>query len=62
MSPREELEGTQGGREVVNPTEATLWFANKEMKADKVLTEHLGKNKKTKVVMKLSTKRQGQPT
>jgi hypothetical protein len=59
---REELEGTQGGREVVDPTEATLWFANKEMRADKALSEHLGKNEKTKVVVKLSTKRQGQPT
>ena len=42
--------------------EATLWFANKEMSPSKVLRDYVGKNEKTKIVVKLSTKKAGRPT
>ena len=58
---REELEGTQASKEVIDPTDATLWFANNEMKPENKLSGHLGKNEKTKVVVKVSTRRGGQP-
>ncbi len=48
-------------RQVVDPAEATLWFANKEMKREEALSKYLGKNEKTKVIVKLSTRRSGQP-
>ncbi len=62
LENREELDGTQAEKALVDPAEATLWFANKEMKMGNRLSDHLGKNEKTKVVVKLSTRRQGQPT
>lgn len=58
----EDLTGTQASKEVVDPTEATLWFANKEMDRKNPLSAHLGKNEKTKVIVKLSTVSRGQPT
>jgi len=61
LENREELEGTQASKEVIDPTDATLWFANNEMKPENKLSGHLGKNEKTKVVVKVSTRRGGQP-
>ena len=46
---------------MIDPTDATLWFANNEMKPENKLSEHLGKNEKTKVIVKVSTRRGGQP-
>ena len=47
---------------MIDPTDATLWFANREMKPENKLSDHLGKNEKTKVIVKVSTRRGGQPT
>lgn len=59
---REEIDpNSYHGRKVIDPTEATIWFANKEMKRENKLSAHVGKNEKTKVIVKLSTKRRGQP-
>lgn len=58
----EDLTGTQASKEVIDPTQATLWFANKEMDRKNPLSSHLGQNEKTKVVVKLSTLGLGQPT
>lgn len=46
---------------MIDPTDATLWFANNEMKPENKLSVHLGKNEKTKVIVKVSTRRVGQP-
>ena len=40
----------------------SLWFASKEMKSDKPLSEYLGKNEKSKVIIKLHRKNQGPPS
>ena len=47
---------------MIDPTDATLWFANREMKPENKLSDHVGKNEKTKVIVKVSTRRGGQPT
>ena len=57
----EDLSGTSASKEVLDPTQATLWFANKEMDRKNPLSAHLGQNEKTKVVVKLSTVGIGQP-
>ena len=61
LENREQLEGTQDKKMVLDQTEATLWFANKEMKRENQLWKHLGKNEKTKVIVKISTRSAGQP-
>jgi len=59
---REDLAGTQGLKDVVDPTQAVLWFASKELTRGKKLKDFLGKNEKTKVVVKMTGSRsQGQP-
>ena len=59
---RRELEEEKSDhKDVVDAKDATLWFANKEMKPENALKVHVGANEKTKVVVKLSTKAQGQP-
>lgn len=56
----EELDASSE-REVIDPAEATLWFANRELDRGEPLSRYLGRNEKTKVVVKLSTRRAGQP-
>ena len=58
---REHLAGTQASKEVIDGTQAVLWFATKELARGKRLSDYLGKNEKSKVVIKLSTKSGGQP-
>jgi len=56
----EELIGASAAA-VLDPAEATLWFANKELKREEALSAYLGKNEKSKAVVKLSTRRVGRP-
>jgi len=57
----EELQGTQESKMVLDPAKTTLWFASKELTKDKQLKDFLGKNEKTKVVVKLNTTGSGPP-
>merc|ERR1712226_302724 len=57
----EDLTGTQESKQVLDPAKATLWFATKEILRDKKLKDYLGKNEKTKVVVKLATVGAGPP-
>jgi len=57
----EELQGTQESKMVLDPAKTTLWFATKELTREKQLKDFLGKNEKTKVVVKLSTAGSGPP-
>ena len=58
LENREELEGTQAALEVIPSDQATLWFGGKEMFAGngKKLSDYLGKNEKTKVIVKIQVK------
>ena len=58
---REDLSGAQSSKDVIDVTQAVLWFSTKELQRGKLLKDYLGKHEKSKVIIKLSTKSQGQP-
>ena len=41
--------------------DSTMWFAGKEMVLGKLMSDFVGKNEKTKVIIKLQTKASGAP-
>ena len=62
LENRENLAGTQASKDVIESTQAVIWFSTKELQRDKKLEDYLGKNEKSKVIIKLCTRSQGQPT
>ena len=46
---------------VADPNETKLWFASKELLPEGRLGDYMGKNEKTKVVVKVASKKSGQP-
>ena len=58
---KEELEGTQAFLEIIPGDEASIWFSGKEMQANKKLSDYLGKNEKSKVIVKIQKKGKGAP-
>ena len=38
-----------------------MWFAGKELFPEKALSDYIGKNEKTKIIVKLNKKGQGAP-
>lgn len=58
---KEDLSGTQASLDVIDPAMAVLWFSGKEMQRNKILSHYLGKNEKTKVIVKISKIGQGAP-
>ncbi|KAJ3360047.1 hypothetical protein HDU91_004723 [Kappamyces sp. JEL0680] len=61
IEDNEELDGTAASKDVYNPNEASLWWAGKELLREKLLSDYVGKNDKTKLVIKLQKKGQGPP-
>ncbi|XP_017486593.1 PREDICTED: UPF0769 protein CG18675-like, partial [Rhagoletis zephyria] len=57
----EDLHGTQASREVIEPSQAQLWFAGKQILPEKKLNQYIGKNDKTKVVVKINKHGEGPP-
>lgn len=57
----EELEGTQAALEVIDQKDASIWFSGKEMQSGKKLSDFLGKNEKTKVIVKIQKKGKSAP-
>ncbi|KAJ2984884.1 hypothetical protein HDV02_000868, partial [Globomyces sp. JEL0801] len=57
----EDLEGTAASKQVYNPAESSLWWASKELQRGKLLSDFVGKNEKTKLIVKLQRKGQGPP-
>ncbi|XP_068086088.1 cilia- and flagella-associated protein 298 isoform X3 [Anabrus simplex] len=57
----EDLSGTQASTEVIEIAEAQLWFCGKQMEINKKLIDYLGKNEKTKVIVKLQKQKEGPP-
>merc|ERR1719240_410971 len=60
LEEREDLQGAEG-LEVFEQDKASLWCFNKELQRDKLLSEYVGKNDKSKVVAKLQKKGAGAP-
>lgn len=50
---KEELDGTQAKQDLLDPSKATMYWAGKELSRDKKLGDFIGKNEKTKLVIKL---------
>ena len=63
LDDQEELEGTAAGKEHLDPETAALWWASKELLRDsgKKLMDYVGRNDKTKIVVKLQRKGTGPP-
>lgn len=47
--------------QVIDQNMAQLWFAGKELQPDKLLRDYVGKNEKTKAILKLTKRGQGAP-
>uniref|UniRef100_A0A8C6ZB68 Cilia- and flagella-associated protein 298-like n=1 Tax=Nothoprocta perdicaria TaxID=30464 RepID=A0A8C6ZB68_NOTPE len=60
LEDKEDLLGTHAGLEVIKESEAQLWWAAKELKETKVLSDYIGKNEKTTIIVKIQ-KGQGAP-
>uniref|UniRef100_A0A8C5SJ99 Cilia and flagella associated protein 298 n=1 Tax=Laticauda laticaudata TaxID=8630 RepID=A0A8C5SJ99_LATLA len=58
---KEDLSGTQAALEIVEEPEAQLWWAAKELKRTNQLSDYVGKNEKTKIIIKIQKKGQGAP-
>lgn len=61
MEDREDLSGTQASLRVIPEEECQLWWAAKEMQRGTKLQDYIGKNEKTKLVVKIQKKGQGAP-
>merc|ERR1719277_2378331 len=60
LEEREVLEGA-ATLEVLDPEQISLWCFSKELQRDQLLSKYVGKNEKTKVVVKLQKKGAGAP-
>ncbi|XP_062870104.1 cilia- and flagella-associated protein 298 [Trichomycterus rosablanca] len=58
---QEDLAGTQASLQVIPEEEAQLWWASKELQRGKKLQDYVGKNEKTKLVVKIQRGGQGAP-
>ncbi|XP_047510249.1 cilia- and flagella-associated protein 298 [Pieris napi] len=57
----EDLTGTQAANEVIDPSRACLWACGKKFINGNKLSDHLGKNDKTKVTVKLCSASEAAP-
>lgn len=58
----EDLTGRQVGKLVLSEADAQLWWAGKEMQREKSLGDYIGKNEKTKIVVKMQKRGAGAPS
>lgn len=61
LENKEDLEGTSAAQEVIPADIGSLWFSSKEMLAGKKLSDYLGRNEKSKVIVKIQKKGGGAP-
>jgi len=61
LEDKEELDGVTDLQAVLDFTQTNLWWAGKELQANKALEEYVGRNEKTKIVGKLAPKSSGAP-
>lgn len=61
LENQEDLSGTQASLQVVAEDECQLWWAAKELQSGKKLQDYVGKNEKTKIVVKIQKRGQGAP-
>ncbi|XP_076005807.1 cilia- and flagella-associated protein 298 [Genypterus blacodes] len=58
---QEDLTGTQASLQVMAEDQCQLWWAAKELQRGRKLQDYIGKNEKTKLVVKIQKKGQGAP-
>ncbi|VDK35558.1 unnamed protein product [Taenia asiatica] len=61
LKNEEDLSGTHAGTEVIPVEDAALWFCGKEMLQGKLLSDYVGKNDKTKIIVKIQKRGTGAP-
>ncbi|KAI5099842.1 UPF0769 protein C21orf59-like [Silurus meridionalis] len=61
LENEEDLAGTQASLQVIPEKEAQFWWAAKELRRDKKLQDYIGKNEKTKILVKIQKRGQGAP-
>ncbi|XP_073928905.1 cilia- and flagella-associated protein 298 isoform X3 [Castor canadensis] len=52
---------SKAGLSVIDESQAQLWWAAKELRRTKKLSDYVGKNEKTKIIVKIQQKGQGAP-
>eukprot|EP00002_Diphylleia_rotans_P026743 TRINITY_DN534_c1_g1_i2.p1 TRINITY_DN534_c1_g1~~TRINITY_DN534_c1_g1_i2.p1 ORF type:complete len:291 (+),score=83.57 TRINITY_DN534_c1_g1_i2:59-931(+) len=57
----EDISGSAATADVFDGAATSLWWAGKEMQPEQILSDYVGKNEKTKVVVKLQKKGAGPP-
>ena len=57
----EDLTGTSYANDPIDPTDAVIWYCGKQMDPEKKLSDHVGRNDKTKVVVKVQKKGSSAP-
>ncbi|KAG1970401.1 cilia- and flagella-associated protein 298 [Pimephales promelas] len=58
---QEDLTGTQASLQVIPDEDAQLWWASKELQRGKKLQDYVGRNEKTKIIVKIQKRGQGAP-
>mmetsp|Transcript_36253 Transcript_36253/g.43757 ORF Transcript_36253/g.43757 Transcript_36253/m.43757 type:complete len:278 (+) Transcript_36253:168-1001(+) len=61
LEDNEALEGSPMGVDILENENAQMWWAGKQMVIGNKLADHVGKNEKTKIVVKLTKKGAGAP-
>lgn len=61
LEDKEDLSGTHAGTEVIKESEAQLWWAGKQLEETKLLSDYVGKNEKTTIIVKIQKRGQGAP-
>merc|ERR1711998_80531 len=55
------LEGTSEGQDIMNPETTIMWWASKQLDRSKTLSDFVGRNDKTKIIVQLTKKGAGAP-
>lgn len=61
LEDKEELAGKQAALAVIESDQAALWWAGKDLTRDKLLSDFIGRNEKTKIIVKIQKRGQGAP-
>ena len=61
LEGKEELDGQSDLQDSLDTQEASLWWANRELPRNGILGDSIGKNEKTKIIVKLQSRSAGAP-
>jgi hypothetical protein len=58
---KEELDGRSEYQDILDVADTSMWWAGKDLQAEKMLHEYVGKNEKTKLICRMQPKNSGAP-